>query len=54
MLIFLPELKKKGRPVNLVPGYLDSFKVVLASTKNASQRTYLDGAVYLEQLRQAG
>ena len=38
----------KGRRVNLDPGYVDSFKVVLASTKNASQRIYLDGGIYGE------
>jgi hypothetical protein len=37
-----------GRQVNLDPGYLDSFKVVLASTKNANQRIFLDRGIYAE------
>lgn len=37
-----------GRRINIDPGYLDAFKLVLASTKNASQRIYLSGGIYGE------
>jgi hypothetical protein len=37
-----------GRRINLDPGYLEAGKVVLASTKNASQRIYLRGGIFAE------
>jgi hypothetical protein len=38
----------EGRRVNLDPGYLDVYKVVLASTKNACQRVALHSGIYGE------
>ena len=37
-----------GRRINVDPGYIESGKVVLASTKNASQRIYLCSGIYAE------
>lgn len=37
-----------GRRANLDPGYIDAFKLVLASTKNAGQRIYLRSGIYGE------
>jgi len=37
-----------GRKINLDPGYLDSSKLVLVSTKNFSHRVYLDKGIYGE------
>jgi len=37
-----------GRRINLDPGYLDSAKLVLVSTKDFSHRIYLDRGIYGE------
>jgi len=36
------------RPINIDPGYLTPAKLVLATTKNAAHRIYLDGGIYAE------
>jgi hypothetical protein len=41
-------LKDKKRRVNLDPGYLETSKFVLASTKNFSHRIYLNQGIYGE------
>jgi hypothetical protein len=40
--------ERGGRRINLDPGYLDSAKLVLASTKDFSHRIYLDRGIYGE------
>jgi hypothetical protein len=41
-------MQPSGRRVNLDPGYIEAGKLVLASTKNASQRIYLRSGIYAE------
>jgi Domain of unknown function (DUF4416) len=40
--------ERKGRRVNIDPGYIEAGKVVLASTKNAKHRIYLKSGIYGE------
>jgi hypothetical protein len=40
--------EKGGRTINLDPGYIDSAKVVLVSTKDFSHRIYLGNGIYGE------
>lgn len=40
--------ERRGRAVNIDPGYLDVGKIVLASTKDASHRLYLGRGIYGE------
>jgi len=37
-----------GRQVNIDPGYIATAKLVLASTKDAAHRVYLNGGIYAE------
>jgi hypothetical protein len=43
-----PPPNSSGRAINVDPGYIESGKVVLASTKNASHRLYLSRGIYGE------
>lgn len=40
--------ERKGRRVNIDPGYIEAGKLVLASTKNAKHRIYLNSGIYGE------
>lgn len=42
------EGERRGRRINIDPGYLDAGKIVLASTKGASHRVYLGSGIYGE------
>jgi hypothetical protein len=42
------EGERKGRRINIDPGYLDAGKIVLASTKGALHRVYLGSGIYGE------
>lgn len=44
----LLDARRCYRPINLDPGYLASSKLVLASTKDYSHRTYLKKGIYAE------
>ncbi|HHT9154534.1 MAG TPA: DUF4416 family protein [Candidatus Tripitaka sp. YC43] len=44
----LLDARRYYRPINLDPGYLASSKLVLASTKDYSHRTYLKKGIYAE------
>ena len=42
------EASREGRRVNVDPGYCEAGKVVLASTKNANHRIYLNSGIFAE------
>ena len=41
-------LPQEARPVNIDPGYLTLFKLVLATTKDSAHRLYLQSGIYAE------
>jgi len=42
------EANREGRRVNVDPGYCEAGKIILASTKNANHRIYLNSGIFAE------